>query len=112
MAPCSAGDSANSVPAFLQNALGAARLPVIMQNAPPPLGPSLSIETMREVCRRIPAIRYVKEEVAPCGQRITTLLEGAPGLDGVFGGAGGRFVLDELWRATATGSAWTPRRGC
>lgn len=101
MAPRSAGDSADSVTAFFRNALGDARLPVIMQNAPPPLGSSLSIETVREVCRRIPAIRYVKEEVVPCGQRITALLEGVPDLDGVFGGAGGRFVLDELARGAA-----------
>jgi 4-hydroxy-tetrahydrodipicolinate synthase len=37
----------------------------------------------------------------PCGQRITALLEGVPDLDGVFGGAGGRFVLDELARGAA-----------
>jgi len=53
------------------------------------------------VCRRIPAIRYVKEEVVPCGQRISALLAGVPGLAGVFGGAGGRFVLDELARGAA-----------
>jgi 4-hydroxy-tetrahydrodipicolinate synthase len=46
----------------------------------------------------VPAVRYVKEEVQPCGQRITGLLASLPGLEGVFGGAGGRFVLDELAR--------------
>src|SRR5690606_27401226 len=35
----------------------------------------------------------------PGGQRITKLLEAAPaGLKGVFGGAGGRYIMDELNR--------------
>ncbi len=101
LAPRSAGDSPASVAGFFETALGGTTLPVIMQNAPPPLGSSLSIECVREVCRRIPAIRYVKEEVVPCGQRITALLAGVPDLLGVFGGAGGRFVLDELARGAA-----------
>ena len=101
LAPRSAGDSAASVAAFFTIALGGTTLPVIIQNAPPPLGSSLSIESVREVCARIPAIRYVKEEVVPCGQRITALMASVPGLLGVFGGAGGRFVLDELARGAA-----------
>jgi len=101
MAPRSAGDKADSVEAFFRAALGGVALPVIMQNAPPPLGSSLSIDTVREICHRLPAIAYVKEEVVPCGQRISALIEGVPGLAGVFGGAGGRFVLDELARGAA-----------
>lgn len=101
MAPRSAGSTPDGVVAFFETALGGTALPVIMQNAPPPLGSSLSIDTVREVCRRVPAVRYVKEEVVPCGQRITALREGIPGLAGVFGGAGGRFVLDELARGAA-----------
>jgi len=41
----------------------------------------------------------VKEETLPCGQRISRLLALLPGrLKGVFGGAGGRYVTDELAR--------------
>ena len=101
MAPRSAGTEPDSVVAFFEMALGGVSLPAIMQNAPPPLGSALSIDTVREVCRRVPAILYVKEEVVPCGQRITALREGVSGLAGVFGGAGGRFVLDELARGAA-----------
>jgi len=101
MAPRSAGTAPDSVVSFFEMALGSVSLPAIMQNAPPPLGSALSIDTVREVCRRVPAIRYVKEEVVPCGQRITALLEGVSGLVGVFGGAGGRFILDELARGAA-----------
>jgi 4-hydroxy-tetrahydrodipicolinate synthase len=79
-------------------------LPIVLQNAPAPLGPTLPVEAIADVIRGVPAIRYVKEEVPPCGQRITRLLEAAGGrLQGVFGGAGGRFVLDELARG-ASGS--------
>ncbi len=101
LAPRSVGADAGSVTAFFAAALGDVSLPVVMQNAPPPLGSSLSVETVREVCKRVPAIRYVKEEVVPCGQRMTALIAGVPGLAGVFGGAGGRFVLDELARGAA-----------
>lgn len=101
MAPRSAGTTTESVVSFFRKALGGVSLPVILQNAPPPLGSSLSVETVRDVCQRIPEIHYVKEEVVPCGQRITALRESVPGLAGVFGGAGGRFVLDELARGAA-----------
>jgi 4-hydroxy-tetrahydrodipicolinate synthase len=101
MAPRSAGTGAEEVAAFLDAALGGVELPVILQNAPPPLGSSLPAETVAEVLRRVPRIAYLKEEVVPCGQRISALMAQAPGLAGVFGGAGGRFVLDELARGAA-----------
>ncbi|HVY21090.1 MAG TPA: dihydrodipicolinate synthase family protein [Bauldia sp.] len=74
-------------------------LPIILQNAPGPLGPALSADAVRLIVEAVPSIQYVKEETQPCGQRITKLLRAMPsGLAGVFGGAGGRFVLDELAR--------------
>jgi len=73
-------------------------LPIILQNALPPLGPALSTEAVADIVRSVPRIRYVKEETLPCGQRISSLLAEKTGLVGVFGGAGGRFVLDELAR--------------
>ena len=77
----------------------ASDLPIVLQNAPPPLGPALSIDAMIDLLERVPHIRYVKEETFPCGQRISRLLKARPAaLAGVFGGAGGRFVLDELSR--------------
>ena len=101
MAPRSAGTAADDVAQFLDAALGGAALPVILQNAPPPLGSSLPAETIVQILRQVPRIAYLKEEVVPCGQRISALLAAAPGLAGVFGGAGGRFVLDELARGAA-----------
>ena len=76
-----------------------ADLPVMLQNAPKPMGIGLSPAEVLEVVRRAPAIRYVKEENMPCGQRITQLNDGKPdNLIGVFGGAGGRYIVDELNR--------------
>lgn len=74
-------------------------LPLILQNAPPPLGSAYGPDVIRELIEKVPQIRYVKEETAPGGQRITKLLNAAPnGLVGVFGGAGGRYIMDELNR--------------
>src|SRR6266849_2950698 len=55
------------------------------------------------VVAAVTAIRYVKEEAMPCGQRISALLNRAElgtatHFGGVFGGAGARYLLDELAR--------------
>jgi 4-hydroxy-tetrahydrodipicolinate synthase len=74
-------------------------VPLILQNAPPPLGPALAPALILLLLAEIPAIRYVKEECLPSGARITSLLSDAPAtLSGVFGGAGGRYILGELAR--------------
>ncbi|MBA2667455.1 MAG: dihydrodipicolinate synthase family protein [Trueperaceae bacterium] len=74
-------------------------LPLVAQNAPPPLGSGHGIDFIRQLLTEVPNVRYVKEENMPGGQRITKLLTGAPpSLVGVFGGAGGRYLMDELAR--------------
>ncbi len=100
MAPRSAGYDVSAIADFfLASTDGADSLPIIMQNAPPPLGSSLPVDTVLATLEAVPAIRYVKEENVPCGQRISALINsGHPHLLGVMGGAGGRFVLDEYAR--------------
>ncbi|MEP7328040.1 MAG: dihydrodipicolinate synthase family protein [Betaproteobacteria bacterium] len=79
--------------------IAAAGVPIILQNAPPPAGCALSPDEVIAIVRGNPGIRYVKEESLPCGQRITQLLAArVPHLAGVFGGAGGRYLTDELAR--------------
>lgn len=74
-------------------------VPVILQNAPAPIGSALSMAAVAGLVEAIPGVDYVKEEAMPCGQRISELLALAPAsLKGIFGGAGGRYITDELAR--------------
>lgn len=99
MAPAAAGCDAGSLTRFFSEVTRSAPLPLVLQNAPPPGGAGLPVDTVLAVVSEVPAIRYVKEETLPCGQRITALLNHAPAhLHGVFGGAGGRYIVDELRR--------------
>jgi 4-hydroxy-tetrahydrodipicolinate synthase len=84
---------------FFTTVANAADVPVMLQNAPPPAGSGLPVDVVLEVVRAVPAIAYVKEEALPSGARISKLVEGAPStLRGVLGGAGGRYITDELAR--------------
>ncbi|MBP8296007.1 MAG: dihydrodipicolinate synthase family protein [Burkholderiales bacterium] len=75
---------------------------LMLQNVPPPVGAGLDPQVLIEVLSAVPAIRYIKEETLPSGQRLTAVLAGAPAsLAGVFGGAGGRYITDELRRGAA-----------
>jgi 4-hydroxy-tetrahydrodipicolinate synthase len=75
---------------------------LMLQNVPPPVGAGLDPAVVLEVLRAVPAIRYVKEETLPSGQRLTLLRQRGPAsLLGVFGGAGGRYITDELRRGAA-----------
>jgi 4-hydroxy-tetrahydrodipicolinate synthase len=100
MAPPHAGqDVARQAAFFAAVAEGVPGLPIMLQNAPAPNGAGLAPEAVAELCAAVPAIRYVKEETLPCGQHVTRILAATRGsLDGVMGGAGARFVLDELAR--------------
>jgi 4-hydroxy-tetrahydrodipicolinate synthase len=103
MAP---GRLAGEVTALVEHyrVLGAtAAVPIMLQNAPPPAGGGFDAATVAQVVTRVPAVRYVKEEALPCGQRITGLLArpeiaSAPHFAGVLGGAGARYLMDELAR--------------
>lgn len=82
---------------FYRDLADVADIPIMLQNAPAPMGLGLSPEQVIAIAVAAPNIRYAKEENAPCGQRITALKrDGA--LLGVFGGAGGRYITDELAR--------------
>jgi 4-hydroxy-tetrahydrodipicolinate synthase len=73
-------------------------VPIILQNAPAPAGCGFAAERIAQIVSDVSGIDYVKEETLPCGQRITRLRELLPQLPGVFGGAGGRYITDELAR--------------
>ena len=72
---------------------------IMLQNAPAPMGIGLGVDALLSLATRVPAIRYVKEETMPSGHRITALSERAgDSVEAIFGGAGARYVLDELAR--------------
>lgn len=85
---------------FYASVSEASGLPIMLQNAPKPMGIALSVDETVHVTRAVPNIDYVKEETAPCGQRISAIRNAAPHLAGVFGGAGGRQVIDEIRRGS------------
>ncbi|WP_422056251.1 dihydrodipicolinate synthase family protein [Sphingomonas sp.] len=97
--PARKGDDLDAIGDFYAGLADAASVPVMLQNAPRPMGLGLSTRQLVQVIERAPNIAYVKEENAPCGQRITLLREaGVPQLRAIFGGAGGRYITDELAR--------------
>ncbi|WP_448663996.1 dihydrodipicolinate synthase family protein [Sphingomonas sp. CJ20] len=93
-----AGDLAG-MQRFFEAAHAGSGIAIMVQNAPAPMGIGMPLEQVAELARAVPGICYVKEEAAPSGQRITRLSELAgDALDAVFGGAGARYVIDELVR--------------
>jgi dihydrodipicolinate synthase/N-acetylneuraminate lyase len=78
----------------------AARMPVFIQNHS--VGSELSVSVMVRVVREVEYVDYVKEETAPVTHKLSGIIRAAgPKLQGVFGGAGGRFMLLEYPRGVA-----------
>lgn len=85
--------------AFFRQVAAHVDLPLMLQNVPAPVGAGLSSADVLAVVREVPQITFVKEETLPSGQRLTQVLEQAPAsLRGVLGGAGGRYITDEIRR--------------
>lgn len=78
--------------------------PIILQNLFAPRGADLSADQMLALAAAVPAIRYVKEEGIPSGPNVSKLVSAVGrDLDGVIGGGGARYLLEELERgAVAT----------
>jgi dihydrodipicolinate synthase/N-acetylneuraminate lyase len=74
-------------------------LPVVLQNVGGEVGVPMRADGVARLAEAVPAIRYVKEETTPSTHRISELLRVAGDrIDGVFGGSGGRCLVDELLR--------------
>ena len=87
---------------FQQLAAATGEVAIMLQNVPAPAGAGLAPEVLLQITRAVPQVRYIKEETLPSGQRLTTVRAQAPAsLQGVFGGAGGRYITDELRRGAA-----------
>ncbi len=73
--------------------------PLIIQNAPAPIGTPLSPRELADLLAAEANIQYIKEETIPILQHISQILElDAGDCLGVFGGANGIYLIDELKR--------------
>jgi 4-hydroxy-tetrahydrodipicolinate synthase len=75
----------------------AAQRPVFIQNYGPPVGTDMTTDFLLRLCCAIEHVVYVKEETTPSTLKLTALLDAD--VDnvclGVFGGAGGRYLIEE-----------------
>lgn len=102
MAPTAIGNNVEAQIAYFRQVAADAGIPIMLQNQPKPVGAGLAPEEVAEIAAAVPEVRYVKEETAPCGQNLTRIKDAANGsLDAIFGGAGGRYITDELSRGAA-----------
>ena len=77
-------------------------LPVMIQNAPALSGSALSPAEVAALLASHDAIQYVKEEAPPILQRISQVISAAgDSCKGVFGGANGMYLIDELERGAS-----------
>jgi 4-hydroxy-tetrahydrodipicolinate synthase len=79
-----------------------ARLPVFIQNYSGTVGTEMSAEFLLRLCREIEHVEYIKEETEPSTIKLTEIIRGNDGsVRGCFGGAGGRYLIEEYRRGTA-----------
>jgi 4-hydroxy-tetrahydrodipicolinate synthase len=99
MPPVLARPDSAGVRALYEQVAQAVDLPIIVQNASPPLGVPLAPAQMADLAQRVPSIAYVKEEVLPGPHSVGALVAAAGDhLAGVFGGAAAAYLFDEYHR--------------
>jgi 4-hydroxy-tetrahydrodipicolinate synthase len=87
---------------YYQQISAAAQMPIFIQNYGPPVGTDMSAEFLLELCRKIEYVEYIKEETAPTTIKTTAVLKANDGsCEGVFGGAGGRYLIEEYRRGSS-----------
>lgn len=102
MAPAHCGRDIPAHVAFYSAVAEKTSLPLMMQNAPAPMGAGLNPSEVSEIIKSVPQIYFVKEETLPCGQNISQIMSSpCAQLQSVFGGAGARYLIDELSRGAA-----------
>ena len=101
-APASAGRDVAGQTAYFAAVAAGTSSALMLQNVPGPVGAGLPPPTVAAVAAAVPSIRSVKEETLPCGQNVARLREAAgDAVDAVYGGAGARYVLEEIARGAA-----------
>jgi dihydrodipicolinate synthase/N-acetylneuraminate lyase len=99
LTPKALAEDLDAMAGFFEAAHRGSGITIMLQNAPAPMGVGLPLEAVAKLAQMTEGLDYVKEEAPPSGQRITRLTELAgSSLRAVFGGAGARYVIDELVR--------------
>lgn len=81
---------------YYQAIAQASHLPIVVQDFVAPVGTPMSLGLLTRLFREIEEVVYLKEETALAGQKTTLLLEHAGDyIQGIMGGAAGRYLLDE-----------------
>ncbi|MFH1569675.1 MAG: dihydrodipicolinate synthase family protein, partial [Gemmatimonadota bacterium] len=88
--------------AYYRHLAGAVDIPVVVQDYNAPMGTPMAPALLARLCRELRRVEYVKEEVSPEPRRVSAVLAAAgTACRGVFGGAGGIYLLDEHRRGAA-----------
>lgn len=104
MPPILGGRSRERTFAYFTAIAEATPLPLMVQNAPEPVGAPLTTADLVTLIEAVPSIEAVKEETAPNPQQVGALVTAAGDrLRGVIGGLGGIYLFNELARG-ATGT--------
>ncbi len=84
----------DAIVAYFQAINDAVDMPIFVQNHAQ--GNVLSVKTLERLLDEVEHVEYIKEETFPCTHMITQIKDQASAkLKGVFGGAGGRYLLLE-----------------
>ncbi|MDZ7802277.1 MAG: dihydrodipicolinate synthase family protein [Trueperaceae bacterium] len=83
---------------FYQDVAGALQVPVIIHDFPASFGTMLSAELVARLGNEVEGVQAIKLEDPPVLQKLSRILELAPGTIDVFGGLGGEYFLEELQR--------------
>jgi 4-hydroxy-tetrahydrodipicolinate synthase len=99
LTPHAHASEATAMARYFNEIHAASGIAIMLQNAPAPMGVGLGVTQVAALAAAVRGITYIKEETQPSGHRITALAAEARGnVTAVFGGAGARYVLDELQR--------------
>ena len=102
MPPYVSKPAADGVRAYYEAISRATELPIFVQNYPLPIGVPLSSALLGQLAREIERVLYVKEEVPPVTHSVSADIAACgKSVEGVFGGAAGRFLIDEMSRGAA-----------
>ena len=85
---------------YYRTIAAAVRIPVFIQDSGGGWGPALPTSLVVQLARENPQLAYVKEEVDPAAHRMGEYKRSGV-MRGIFSGAGGKTLLDELARGTS-----------